>query len=107
MPERWVRFTSHLSEDERFVHRRIRIMRVAGCHLGEWLYLPICRDSGRGHHRRPLKNRESTHSSSRETEKNRRVGEERTRERTRERERERERATRKKSKGRKHPRRGS
>lgn len=35
-------------------------MRVAGCHLGEWLYLPICRDSGRGHHRRPLKNREST-----------------------------------------------
>lgn len=46
-----VRFTSHLLVDERFVHRRIRIMRMAGCRLGEWLYLPICRDSGRGHHR--------------------------------------------------------
>lgn len=47
-----VRFTSHLFEYERFVHRRIRIMRLAGCRLGEWLYLPICRDRGtRGHHR--------------------------------------------------------
>ena len=30
-----VRFTSHLFEDERSVRRRIRIMRMAGCRLGE------------------------------------------------------------------------